>query len=442
MMDYSACCIKSESCGPHLRSRTTGVFKVNELSDDVNNHLVYLKLQHHYKKTTDLNEKSLIENRMGYTFQDVDVICAFHRKTLGIAWKPSKCCQHPSHASILQKKAPPVRSVPLARLKMLTSETGTIFPIGTVFCFKHLKDPTEECSQNGCDSTAVKEIDQNGCDDAGDVDYEPEIISQSEESLNMAEEASMSICGLDTSPLSFQIKRKRVDDSSSNTKKTLLAKYEKVKKQLKLRFAEAAAPGQVEEFIKKVLNSSDEEDNSDDDIPDDLVEFLRLYPDSDSISKMIILSLIDHNKYSKNEIMAFFGCSRYKIDHARSWKAKNQGNLVPEKVRFTRNRLNIIKVEHFLDFVFSSGLLQDVSYGVHKIKFDSGTKETIPKAILTTRYSHAIGFYKQNSLKNQYEPLSDSTLWGILKAIKPSQRKSLAGLDDISAAGICRCPLG
>ena len=77
-----------------------------------------------------------------------------------------------------------------------------------------------------------------------------------------------------------------------------------------------------------------------------------------------------------------------------------------------------------------------MAYGVHKITFDSGMKETIPKAILTTRYSHAIGFYKQSCINNAYEQLSDSMLWGILKAIKPSQRKSLAGLDDISAAGM------
>ena len=128
------------------------------------------------------------------------------------------------------------------------------------------------------------------------------------------------------------------------------------------------------------------------------------------LSKLIILSLINHEKYSKSELMALFGCSRYKIDQACRWKDENQGSLVPEKVCFTRNRLNIEKCEHFLDFIFSSGLLQDVAYGIHKIRFDSGTKETIPKAIPTTRYSHAIGFYKKNCLKTDYEPLSDSTL--------------------------------
>ena len=37
-----------------------------------------------------------------------------------------------------------------------------------------------------------------------------------------------------------------------------------------------------------------------------------------------------------------------------------------------------------------------------------------------------------------YELLSESTLWTIFKMIKPSQRKSLAGLDDIIDAGMNR----
>ena len=94
MMDYSVCCLKNLSCGPHLRSRTFGIFTVTELNNDINNHLVNLKLQQHYEKTDWWNERTLIENRIGYDFKDDDLICAFHRNTLGIAWKPSKCCQH------------------------------------------------------------------------------------------------------------------------------------------------------------------------------------------------------------------------------------------------------------------------------------------------------------------------------------------------------------
>ena len=68
--------------------------------------------------------------------------------------------------------------------------------------------------------------------------------------------------------------------------------------------------------------------------------------------------------------------------------------------------MNFDKCEHFVDFIFTSGLLQDVAYGVQKLKFDSGNRETIHKAILTSRYSHAITFYKQTCIEVDYEPVT------------------------------------
>ena len=108
-----------------------------------------------------------------------------------------------------------MRSVPLATLKKLNSKTMTTFSIGTVFCFKHLKDSTMECSQNGVtDSILVEQINQNAYHEKDDVDYEPDEIPQTERSLNMADEALMSIHGLDKNPLSFQVKRNPVDELS------------------------------------------------------------------------------------------------------------------------------------------------------------------------------------------------------------------------------------
>ena len=94
------------------------------------------------------------------------------------------------------------------------------------------------------------------------------------------------------------------------------------------------------------------------------------------------------------------------------------------------------KVEHFIDFIFSNGLLQDVAYSVSKWKYDSRDVQTIPHMILTSKYSHTIAFYQQSCFELSYTPLSESTLWRILHAIKPSHRTSLAGLDDITAMGM------
>ena len=56
--------------------------------------------------------------------------------------------------------------------------------------------------------------------------------------------------------------------------------------------------------------------------------------------------------------------------------------------------------------------------------------------MLTTKFSHYIAMYKESYKELGYSPLSDRSLFRILHSIKPSKRKCLAGLDDISAAGM------
>ena len=96
------------------------------------------------------------------------------------------------------------------------------------------------------------------------------------------------------------------------------------------------------------------------------------------------------------------------------------------------------KVEHFIDLIFSNGLLQDVAYNVTKLNYNSGDEQTIPHVILKSKYIHTIAFYQQNWFESSYTPLSESSLWKILHPIKPSHRTSLAGLDDITAMGIAK----
>ena len=43
---------------------------------------------------------------------------------------------------------------------------------------------------------------------------------------------------------------------------------------------------------------------------------------------------------------------------------QGKGLCIPEKKEFTRHRLDFNKSEYFLDFIFSSGMLQDVVSGV------------------------------------------------------------------------------
>ena len=78
-------------------------------------------------------------------------------------------------------------------------------------------------------------------------------------------------------------------------------------------------------------------------------------------------------------------------------------------------------------------MLQDVAFGTTALKYDTGERQTMPRAILTAMKSHVIEEYKRfcNDLQ-MASPLSDSALWKILRAIKPSQRHAMASLEQMA----------
>ena len=50
--------------------------------------------------------------------------------------------------------------------------------------------------------------------------------------------------------------------------------------------------------------------------------------------------------------MNYFGCSRYMIDQARKMKSESGPGVVAPKGSFTRNKLDLGKVEHFIEFFY------------------------------------------------------------------------------------------
>ena len=84
--------------------------------------------------------------------------------------------------------------------------------------------------------------------------------------------------------------------------------------------------------------------------------------------------------------------------------------IFPEK-KNSRCRMDMRKVEHFIDFIFSDGLLQDVTYSVTKLKYDSGDEQTIPHTILKSKYSETIAFSQQSCFE-YLTPLYLKALYG------------------------------
>ena len=54
-----------------------------------------------------------------------------------------------------------------------------------------------------------------------------------------------------------------------------------------------------------------------------------MYKDSDSLGKLVILLLVNHKKYSKEEIMDYFSCSKCQVDRACKLQAENSDLSFP-----------------------------------------------------------------------------------------------------------------
>ena len=70
--------------------------------------------------------------------------------------------------------------------------------------------------------------------------------------------------------------------------------------------------------------------------------------------------------------------------------------------------------------------MKDVASGTRSAKHSSGRKANIPNAIRTTHKAEVIRSYKP----------SERTLWKIFNNCSSSQRKSLAGLDNMASEGL------
>ena len=179
-------------------------------------------------------------------------------------------------------------------------------------------------------------------------DYETPELVISENILNSSEAGVADLSeSLDISPIKFQIKKKKVVELSEVTKYYFQRKYSEAQEKLKLKFVSVAAPGQSSDFIKSVIDETDISFKEDREITEDLKNLIHIYQKSDTLEKVVMLSIVDHNNYSKDTIMKYFHCTKYKVDQARKLKSLANGLKIPKKATITRSKLNIQKCEHF-----------------------------------------------------------------------------------------------
>ena len=93
------------------------------------------------------------------------------------------------------------------------------------------------------------------------------------------------------------------------------------------------------------------------------------------------------------------------------------------------------QVDHFLDFITSPHIIQDLPCGEKSIKLSTKEIVTVPNVIRTLIPESIVRQYLTYAEESNFKPLSRWTLLNILSNCSASVRKSLQGLDYISSTG-------
>ena len=407
--NYKLCLLydvnKSE-CGPFIQNRLAqhGLSYISNLDASTQHHFENLKIQLP-KSWIRWSEKQLSENRLGYELLDSSQICEHHRHVKGVDWRPQNHCAHPDHPP--RKVESKLMKSTLAPFCFTEQVNGTddSFPIGSKVCYRHLQTETSRKKEQSTEKEdqVVEQEAENDQDDPRDKDYDPGVpICPPDIQCSSKYIGNKLMETLGLSPIRFQVTRKSVRDMSTSLRQTIERKIDQATSKIKETIAESIAPTQGVELIDELYGPND--------LPADLKPLIEPFKTSDARGRLIILSLVDHSQHSKSFLQDVFGCSKYAVEQARKLRSAMKGLTIPSKEKFHRNRLNLQKCEHFIEF-FSSGMLQDVAYRV-------------------------IAFYFAICKETGFTPVSGSSLWQILNSLNPLQRKSLAGLDDITADGM------
>ena len=93
------------------------------------------------------------------------------------------------------------------------------------------------------------------------------------------------------------------------------------------------------------------------------------------------------------------------------------------------------KFDHFLSFITSTHIIQDLPFGEKTLKLSTNTEIKVPNVVRSLIPEHIVLHYLSYCSDVGFVPMSRSTLLKVLSVCSASTRKSLHGLDYVSAAG-------
>ena len=129
------------------------------------------------------------------------------------------------------------------------------------------------------------------------------------------------------------------------------------------------------------------------------------------------------------------GLTRYRFNIARHHQLLHGRGAVLPAEHHTRMYVAPGQLSHFLNFITSGHIIQDLPFGEKKLKLSSNEELVIPNVIRTVIPTQIVSQYEELCSEEGFKPMGRRTLYKVLHVCSASVRKSLQGLDYVSGQG-------
>ena len=122
--------------------------------------------------------------------------------------------------------------------------------------------------------------------------------------------------------------------------------------------------------------------------------------------------------------------------HGVQYGAEALATQIGKKKTILRHKIDPAQVEHFIEFITSQNVIQDLPFGTRKLRLTSGEEINIPNVIRLLIPSRLVDQYLHFCHETVFKPLGKSTLLKVIaKSCGSSVRKCMQGLDNYQAEG-------
>ena len=256
--------------------------------------------------------------------------------------------------------------------------------------------------------------------------YEPSFSEEKSESPR--EKLNEFLASRDISPIRHSLDKPWIE-ASERTKRH----YTRKARQTVNACLNEIAPEDSEMLLSSLVKSKLEENTIDSSLMECLTE---CYNNATHWSTRRQILSIMADKLTFKDLQRWIpSLSRYRFNIARHHLLLHgRGSKVPS-VKNTRMCIAPEKLDHFLAFITSTHIIQDIPFGEKTLKLSSNAEIKVPNVVRSLIPEHIVLQYLGYCKDVGFTPMSRSTLCKVLSVCSASTRKSLQGLDYVSAAG-------